>query len=67
MLFPETLKFLKSEIYEEDDKILYLVQFLRERENQTVIIFLNSILYGKKVASILDVLNIKSVCLHSLQ
>lgn len=38
--------------------MLYLVNFIRRREGETFIIFLNSIFYGRKVASLLEVLNV---------
>jgi superfamily II DNA/RNA helicase len=74
LIFPEKLEFFKA-IVSEDDKLLYLYNFLNEHQGETFIIFLNSITYGKKVHSMLKVLGvsialeipfqIESVQLHS--
>lgn len=43
---------------EEDDKLLYLYNYVEEHQKETFIIFLNSISYANKVTSLLDVLGV---------
>ncbi|KAM3142741.1 hypothetical protein pb186bvf_005125 [Paramecium bursaria] len=66
LIFPDQLEFYKS-LVEEDDKLLYLYNYVEQRIDQQFIIFLNSISYANKVTSMLDVLQLKSVTLHSQQ
>ncbi|CAD8070421.1 unnamed protein product [Paramecium primaurelia] len=66
LVFPEKLLFFKS-IMEEDDKLLHIYHWFKNNEDQTFIIFLNSITYANKVTSMLKVLGLPAVTLHSQQ
>ncbi|CAK67657.1 unnamed protein product (macronuclear) [Paramecium tetraurelia] len=66
LVFPEKLQFYKS-LMEEDDKLLHIYHWFKNNEDQTFIIFLNSITYANKVTSMLKVLGLPAVTLHSQQ
>lgn len=63
-MIPDTLTEYKS-FCTDEEKPMYLYNFLMRNPEKSCIIFCNSIPGAKKVASLLNLLNISSLCLHS--
>jgi len=63
-LLPETLREYKS-LCTDEDKMIYLYHFLRNHSKESVIVFTNTIPVAKRVNSLLNLLKLKSLCLHS--
>lgn len=63
-ILPETLKMYKIECLKEE-KMLYLYHFIKQHPDDSIIVFTNSINSTKRVRSLMDILSIKCVSLHS--
>lgn len=66
MIFPEKLREIKTTCIEED-KPIYLYNYIKQRESENFIVFTNSISYAKKLYHLLMILKFKVVLLHSEQ
>lgn len=63
-ILPETLKLYKLECLKEE-KMLYLYHFIKTHPDDSTIVFTNSINSTKRVKSLMNILSIKCLCLHS--
>lgn len=63
-ILPDTLKLYKLECLKEE-KMIYLYYFIKKHPDDSIIVFTNSINSTKRVNSLMTLLNIKCVCLHS--
>ena len=64
VLVPKHLIELKTVCIEED-KPIYLYDYINKRVGESFIVFSNSISYAKKIVHLLSILGLKCLCLHS--